>query len=290
MNKTVLYQLNETEKEEFMMSYVIATKKDNVIIVDGGRPENMPLLKKCVNGRHISAWILTHAHSDHISGFMSEMAENACRDFDIEKIYYNFPPYELVDTDRASVPDYDYLKEELDECLPEFDGLLPLFKEKTHIAKAGEVLTVDELKIEFLYSYEGGMYENLMNDASLVFKVTGENKTVLFLGDLGPSGGDVLLNSAKDKLKSDICQMAHHGHMNCSMEVYAEIMPEVCLWSAPMWLYNEPELPRYLADRKKLLKVNRHRMYGEALTRKWMDILGAKTHLVSGEGMHEVEI
>ena len=84
--------------------------------------------------------------------------------------------------------------------------------------------------------------------------------------------------------------MAHHGHMNCSMEVYAEIMPEVCLWSAPLWLYNEPEIPAYLADRKKLLKVNRHRMYGEALTRKWMDILGAKVHLVSGEGMHEVEI
>ena len=69
--KTILYQLTETS--EFMMSFVIITKKDNVIIIDGGRPLDMPLLKKYVGGRHVSAWILTHAHSDHVSGFIDEI-------------------------------------------------------------------------------------------------------------------------------------------------------------------------------------------------------------------------
>ena len=75
MNKnTVMYQLTETSL--FMMSFVIVTKQNNVIVIDGGRPADMPLLKQYVAGRHISAWILTHAHEDHISGFISEYKKN----------------------------------------------------------------------------------------------------------------------------------------------------------------------------------------------------------------------
>ena len=40
------------------------------------------------------------------------------------------------------------------------------------------------------YSYHDGLFSNLMNDSSLVFSVTTPNKKVLFLGDLGPEGGD----------------------------------------------------------------------------------------------------
>ena len=55
--KTILYQLTETS--DFMMSFVLVTKQNNCIVIDGGRPEDMPLLKQYVDGRHISAWILT---------------------------------------------------------------------------------------------------------------------------------------------------------------------------------------------------------------------------------------
>lgn len=58
--KTLLYQITETSK--FMMGFVLVTKQNNVIVVDGGRAEDMPLLKEYIGGRHISAWILTHAH------------------------------------------------------------------------------------------------------------------------------------------------------------------------------------------------------------------------------------
>ena len=90
-NKTILYQITETSK--FMMGFVLVTKAGNAIVIDGGRPEDMPLLKQYVNGRHISAWILTHAHGDHVSGLIAEAEENGLRDFDVEKIYYHFPSY-----------------------------------------------------------------------------------------------------------------------------------------------------------------------------------------------------
>ena len=146
--KTMLYQLTETSP--FMMSFVLVTKENNVIIVDGGRPADMPLLKQYVAGRHISAWNLTHAHNDHISGFVDEIARNGGADFDIEKIYYNFPPYDLIN--NHNVLDYDYLVQELEESLPAFMEIEPKIRDKAHIVTQGESIQVDECRIDFLFS------------------------------------------------------------------------------------------------------------------------------------------
>jgi len=285
--QTTLYMLTETS--QFMMSFVLVTEKNNCIVVDGGRPLDMPLLKEYVGGRHISAWILTHAHNDHISGFVDEMAKNGCADFDIEKVYYNFPSYDAL-IGVHNVPDYNYFKSELDEMLPAFNSVVDKFRSKAHVVKQGESIQVDEVKIDFIYTYHDGIYSNLMNDASLVFKMTTPRKSVLFLGDLGPDSGDILYRESRHLLKADIVQMAHHGHMNCSMEVYAAIMPEACLWCAQHWLYDEVESPKYLSDVDRLRKMWRIRMYGTAITRQWMDILGVKKHYVTGDGTQVIPL
>ena len=272
-----------------MMSFVIVTSKNNCIVIDGGRKEDIPQLAQCVDGRHISAWILTHPHSDHISGFIYEMDKNSGADFDIERVYYNFPDYDTL-INLKEVPDKEYFVSELNDCLPEFNKIRHKFRDKEYIVEQGESVLIDDVKIEFIYSLHDGLYANLMNDASLVFKVIGPQKTVLFLGDLGPDGGDVLFRESSERLKSDIVQMAHHGHMNVSMEVYAKILPKVCLWCAPDWLYAEEERPQYLSDAKMLRKMGRIRMYGTALTREWMDLLGAEKHYVSSDGTQEIEI
>lgn len=283
-DNTVLYQLTETS--EFMMSFVIVTKNDNVIIVDGGRSEDMPLLKKYVGGRHISAWILTHAHSDHIDGFVSEMQKNGAADFDIEKVYYNFPPYEIIE--NHDVECYEYYVEELNEILPAFLEEQPKFEKISHIAHQGEKIQIDEVKIEFIFSYHEGLTSNLMNDSSLVFKLSTPEKSVMFLGDIGPEAGDILYEESREILKADYVQMAHHGHMNCGMEVYAAIAPSACLWCCPDWLYDEEEVPYYLEDRAGLRKMGRGRMYGTLLTRSWMNSLGVGTHYVTKDGTNKI--
>lgn len=287
MKNTTLYMLTETS--QFMMSFVLVTKRDNVIVVDGGRPLDMPLLKKYIGGRHIFAWILTHAHNDHISGFVDEFEKNGGADFDIERVYYNFPPYDQLIT-RTDVPDKSYFDTELNEMLPAFLKIEPMLGDRAHIVTQGETLTVDECEIEFLFTYHDGLFSNLMNDASLVFTVKTPNKKVLFLGDLGPEAGDVLMDESRGKLKADIVQMAHHGHMNVSMEIYAEVQPKACLWCAPDWLYQEPEIPSYLKNREGLRKRGRGRMYGVGLTRKWMELLGVKTHYVTKDGTQEISL
>jgi beta-lactamase superfamily II metal-dependent hydrolase len=273
----------------FMMSFVFITKDNNCIVVDGGRKEDMPTLKQYVGGRHISAWILTHAHNDHISGLIHEIEKNGAADFDIEKIYYNFPDYDRLMQVR-DVPDLTYFQTELDEALLPFNKVKDKIADKLHIVKQGDTLEIDELEIEFLFSLHDGLYSNLMNDASLVFKVKAPRKTILFLGDLGPEGGDWLYRESRNKLKADIVQMAHHGHMNVSMEVYAAIAPSVCLWCAPQWLYDEPEVPAWMTERWFEIDEKRIRMYGTAVTRKWMEILGVKEHYVSAHGTVELEV
>ena len=286
--QTTLHMLTETSK--FMMAFVIVTEQNNCIVVDGGRPLDMPLLKEYIGGRHIAAWILTHPHSDHISGFVDEMEKNGGADFDIGRVYYNFPRYAEMLPKADEAPDRNYFIAELDEMLPAFEAIEDRFRDKAHIVKQGESITVDEVRIDFLYTFRDGLYANLMNDASLVFKLTTPRRSVVFLGDLGPDGGDFLFRESRHQLKADIVQMAHHGHMNVSMEVYAAILPEVCLWCAPDWLYAETEEHAGLGDVERLTRMKRIRMYGTAVTRKWMDILGAKQHYVTKDGTQTLQI
>ena len=286
--ETVLYQITETSK--YMMAFVLVTRENNVIVIDGGRPDDMPLLKEYIGGRHISAWILTHPHGDHISGLIDELNKNGGADFDVEAVYYNFPPYdEWVLKTEDDVPSLKYFQQEINGVLPIFlKKSLPILGDKAHVVTQGESLDVDECHIDFIFSFHDGLYSNPMNDSSLVFKITTPNKTVLFLGDLGAEGGDVLYDESRHLLKSDIVQMAHHGHMNVGMEVYAAIDPEACMWCCADWLYNEPEIPSYLADREKMKRMKRTRLYGTAVTRRWMEQLGVKTHYVTKDGTNRI--
>ena len=286
--KTTLYQLTETS--EFMMSFVIVTKKNRCIVIDGGRPLDMPLLKETVAGRKVAAWFLTHPHGDHVSGFIDEFEKNGGADFDIEKIVYNFPKYSELEKNIDKAPWREYFIKEMNSIIPSFERIEGQFGERGYIAKQGEVFDIDECRVEILYTHHDGLLSNPMNDSSMVFRITGEEKSVLFLGDLGPDGGDILYDESRDKLKSDIVQMAHHGHMNVGMEVYAAIEPKACLWCCADWLYNEPEIPHYLQNREFLRSVGRGRMYGTTLTRKWMDILGVKEHFVTKDGTNKLFI
>lgn len=284
--QTTMYMLTETSA--FMMSFVIVTEQNNCIVVDGGRPEDMPLLKKYIAGRHISAWFLTHAHSDHTSGIIAEMEKNGLADFDLEKLYYHFPDYDDWMRRANEAPNPAYMINELNEQIPAFNRALPCLGNRVHIAKQGERYQFDEITIDILYTTHDGLFANPMNDSSMVFKVTTPRKTVLFLGDLGPDGGDILFDESRHLLKSDIVQMAHHGHECVQMHVYAEIMPESCLWCARDWLYNECEVPEWMKNRERLREVGRIRMYGVALTRKWMDLLGVKKHYVTANGTQTI--
>ena len=284
--QTRLYMMRETSP--YLLGMVVVTERDRCIVVDGGRPEDLPLLKELVGGRRIGAWLLTHPHVDHISGLVSELERNGGADFAIERVICRFPDYGEWLTCADAAPDRAYFLEELNEMLPAWNRVKGTLGDRLHEAVQGERFVVDECDFEVLYTTHAGLLSNPMNDSSMVVRMQTPRRSVLFLGDLGPEGGDVLFFESRHKLKSDVVQMAHHGHMNVGFEVYEAISPEVCLWNAPQWVYDEPEVPSYLSDREKLVRMKRIRMYGSALTRRWMDVLGVKEHYVSYTGTKEI--
>lgn len=263
--RTMMYMLTETSP--FMMSFVIITKEDNAIVVDGGRPDDVPLLLEYIGKRKVKGWFLTHPHDDHVTA-LSHILHNTPDAVDIERIYYHFPPYGFV-------AKYEHFEA---KTLAEFFDLEVTFKNKFYVCKPNEHIEIDELSFDILFTFSPYLKSNAVNDASMVFRVNGEKKSVLFLGDIGPEAGDELLRLQQGNLRADYVQMAHHGHMCCDASVYMEIEPEACFWCAPEWLYNEE--PKYI----------RERMYGEKMTRKWMEKMGVTQHYVTKDGTQSVEI
>ena len=284
---TKLYLLNEPSG--LSMSYVIVTQQNNAIIVDGGQEPDMPLLKEIVGGRRVLAWILTHPHDDHIGGFKAEMLANGCQDLAPERIVYNAPTHDYVAA-LPNFPDSNLARMDL-ACLPSFDAIRPLMGERSRVVQRGDRIQLDECEIHVLHVFHEENLANLLNDMSVVFTLTTPNKKVMFLGDLGAQGGDILLDESREYLKSDLVQMAHHGHCGVGMDVYAEILPQACMWNCPDWLYEEKEIIFTTEEARAHERMRgRSRGYGVKMTRKWMDLLGVKTHYVSKDGPLCIEL
>jgi len=268
--KTELYML--TEHSPFMMGFVFLTAGGRAVIIDGGRPEDMPWLMELAGDREIAAWILTHPHIDHISGFNVIIRDQAVRER-VKAVYHNFPSREFV---KECEPNESH-----DIC--DYLDIQPLVADREVIVRPGMTVDVDELRIEFLFCGEERYRlpkPNLaVNEASIAFKVTSPGmRSVLFLGDLGPEGGRDLLKSCPDKLHSDIVQMSHHGHSGVTEEVYAKIAPEACLWCAPGWLWEEPDIEF------------EPELWGTIHTRSWMEKLGVTEHYVTKDGTQKIKL
>ena len=268
MGKTKMYVITETSL--FMMSYVIVTEQGNCVIIDGGRPEDVPLLREKVKGKKIKAWFLTHPHFDHISAF-NQLVKDDDPDFDFEKVYYNFPDSKTFVSKDGS-EDWESLKN--------FNAILPKIQDRVQIVYTGDVLQIDELTVEILYHYDEKHFfvKPNINNTSIVFRVTTPRSSVMFLGDLGPEGGDILVEQGEEKLRAEYCQMAHHGHGCVGPDVYMHIQPRVCIWNAPAWLLEEEGV---LQD---------YRCYGTKRTRWWMEKIGVKEHIVTKDGTAEIDL
>ena len=86
-----------------------------------------------------------------------------------------------------------------------------------------------------------------MSIFSIVFKLYGNEESLLFCGDIQHRAlGRFLLENYKDKLKSDYLQVPHHGNNYMGIQFYKAVSPKIALFSAPDWLiYNFYDVPWY---------------------------------------------
>lgn len=264
------------EKLNQKMGYVIVTEKGKLVVIDGGysdeTAEFLELIKSLATEKPvISAWFLTHLHGDHI-GLFEDVIKNHYSEISIENVYYNFPT-------RSEIGEYSNGGE-----LPAYDNFFEnysKFQDKVKIVQKNDVITVDNVRFEVLFVPVNRYFEtNNINNSSIVLRMEANGQSVLFLADLAePAGTDFLNEVSRDKIKADIVQMAHHGQYGVKREVYEAVLPKLCLWCAPDWLWDN--------DIGK--GFNTH-VFQTVEVRGWMEELGVKHHIVIKDGTQMIEL
>jgi beta-lactamase superfamily II metal-dependent hydrolase len=263
-----------TEFCPFAMGFVIITPQNRAIIIDGGTYTEVENVKAHVGDRTVAAWILTHTDGDHI-GCLRHMILSKDPFLDqIECFYSNFHTAEFfrsVDSGKSG--------EGAAKWVELYDSYLAENNKQYIRPVRGDHFEIDGLSFDILFSKDEKYTHNFSNDASLVFRVTGKKRNVLFLGDLGPEPGEELLAMYGDRLQSDIVQMAHHGHIGVRKNVYEAIDPNVCIWCAASWLWQEHGGANYLKGEACVTEV-----------RKWMAEIGHQQHIVTKDGDTIIDI
>jgi len=256
-----------------MNSFIVTTKEGNVIVIDGGyRCDAEKLLGKLreITGKdipHIDAWFLTHPHNDHVDAFI-ECVENRREEFTYSRVYFSFPSIQFMERNENI---YSYTIKDIYKAFP-------LFADHYESISTGDTYVYGSAELHILYTHNGLLSMNAGNNASTIFRLTLGGKTVMFLADAGVEEGELLLKEYGATLKSDYCQMAHHGQNGVERDVYEAISPEACFWCAPQWLYDN--------DGGKGFDKN---IWKTVTVRRWMEEMGVRTNYVIKDGDIEVE-
>ncbi len=253
-----------------MMGYILKTEKEKLIVIDGGTIYDTEQLIEQINqnGGKVDYWFLTHAHDDHVGAF-TEIVKNT--DIEIQKIYVSINEIEW----------YEKNEPERLEFTKEFLKILKSNKIKDKIIEPNinDKINVDNITVEILGIKNPEIIENAGNEQSMVFTIETEKNKLLFLGDTGIKSSEKLLKNQKEKLKSDIVQMAHHGQAGASKELYEAISPKICLWPTPKWLWNNDSGMGENSGPWKTLE-----------TRTWMEELKVEKNYIAKDGNIVIKI
>lgn len=261
-NVTIIQLSPQTSSQ--MMGYIIKTKNNKMIIIDGGIVGDTDNLKKYIqeHNNEVDYWFLTHNHNDHASAFVKIANEE---NIEIKNVYASLNDknwYEINEPSRA-----EFSKVLIDTL--NSDKL----KNKVKEPKLNEKLKIDGINVEILGIKNPEITENPGNEQSMVIKFDTGSTKFLILGDTGKKSSEKLLKNQKDKLKSDIVQMAHHGQAGATEELYKEINPIICLWPTPKWLWNNDNGGGENSGTWKTME-----------TRSWMENIGVKQNHVAKDG------
>lgn len=233
------------------MCYTIESAEGGLIVIDGGRAWNSLNLVERIKekGGRVDTWIITHPHDDH-AGVLASILEAAWDQTEIEigQILLGEMDEEAVMAQGGPRTDaYQYLLKGLKE------------RDNVTYLKAGDSLDVLGLRMDVLHTCNETVTaysDNILNDGSMVFKLSAAKCSFLFLGDIGDNSKDTaekwqstggipqasrliaqeIMQQYGDLLKSTYVQMAHHGNSTLPDDFYEAVHPKRAYFDAPKWL------------------------------------------------------
>ena len=233
--ETSVVQLQQTAHVNGM-GYIIQLADGSFIIYDGGY-NNMttPLYEKMVelNGSPenivIRAWLLTHSHADHYPAF-SKFASIYADQVTLE--YLLIAPVAREDAEDR------YLNDTVLTDAAKFKDV------KICTVHTGMTFRFCNLNMEILFSpeelYIDGKSDNF-NNSSIVSRVYSENYSMLFLGDAASAVASFLTETYGTYLKSDMCQVSHHGVEDVPLSFYVKVEANILWYPCTQPLYDRTD-------------------------------------------------
>ena len=228
------------------MGYIIQLSDGSYIVYDGAYAEQTNKIEKYLTANHkgegkpvVRAWVLTHSHNDHYPAFQM-FCRRARREkkFIIEHVIVspmNDENYFMNDPN-----DYDpYLSQAF------FKDIAVLSETKVVFAHTGMKFTFCNLDMEILYApeshYKTASELGNFNNTSIVSRLYDENYSALFTADVGIEGSTIMENLYGDYLKSDICQISHHGVEDVPLSFYEKVQAAILYYPCDLWLYDQTD-------------------------------------------------
>lgn len=217
------------------MLYLMILPDNSVFFVDGGEKEQatdaaiaellriLRLYTKTPEGQkiRIAGWFCTHAHDDHMDGFMKLLNRHHDQ-IELERVIFNFPAmwrfpwvnqrHILCHRIEAFFPDAKYLK-----------------------IHTGQSFTLAGVRFDCLLTHEDslttpeGRASTDFNESSTILRAQFDGTSFLFLGDINKVAAGVLMeNHDREELAGSGVQAAHHL-INLLPELYAYLSPSTVL-------------------------------------------------------------
>ena len=247
-DKTQSYNSSKGTHDASGMSYVITLEDGRYVIIDGGYwhkanagasrdANNLYNFLKSNNKRKdgkivIAAWIFTHDHSDHHGAFSTFCDYGYSSKVELQYYISNFG-----DKSRYNQQPSGWLNGNIPSMIKsKFNG-----SKNKIVPHTGQKITFCNTTFEFMCTQESHTPNKmeLVNDASLIIRMTANGVKTLFLADTEAQTTSLLINMYGSTLKSDIMQLAHHGFSGGSTTLYSKIAPKYTLWPTSQECFNE---------------------------------------------------
>ena len=265
----VIFLTSQTSGQ--MESLLIRSSNNKFLVFDGGRYQDAHFLCeviKVLGGNSVEAWFITHSHDDHVGAMYETLKENY---IDIKNIYYKFPPIEWCYEKIGDDVGYLYL---IYDAIKEYKESLSDFGKEVYIhddINKNDKFVFDEVEVEVL----NDMYlidHDPINNSSIVYKINICGSSIIFLGDISYYGSMKLIEDVdREKLKSDVVVLSHHGQSGAPYELYEIINAQYALWPTTKKIYENVD-GKYSTDE----------------TKKWFKEFGA-INILSFEGNYIIK-
>ena len=224
------------------MAYIIQLKDGSYIVYDGSYSGQARKLTKYMQDNYtgegkptVRAWILTHSHNDHFPTFQT-VCRRMSGSVNVEYIIYS-----PLNSETFTLDDEQgyYSSDDFREDAAALEGA------KVVYAHTGMEFTFCNLTLEVLMTPET-LFQNTtelgnFNNTSVVTRLYDENYNALFLGDIAVKGSDRMASLYGDYLKSDVCQVSHHGVEDVPLSFYETVQASILYYPCNIWLYDQTE-------------------------------------------------